>query len=150
MTRISFYVLASSIKPEVNDLDIRSAFTCRLCEKAYRQGSQVYIAVNSKEEADQLNQLLWDFKPESFIPHKTNEDPNLMAPVVIGLGNDLEDHHGLLINLRDKIPDEFSRFDRLAEIVSQDERTLIETRSHFAFYRDRGYPIETHKIAHSD
>ena len=53
----------------------------------------------------------------------------------------------LLISLRSKIPTHFSRFERLAEVVTQDQAILTETREHFAFYRERGYPVETHKIA---
>ncbi|WP_423895008.1 DNA polymerase III subunit chi [Candidatus Pelagadaptatus aseana] len=140
MTRISFYILGDD-----ND-DARKLFACRLAEKAWREGNRIYIAVNDAAEAEALDQQLWRFRPESFVPHSTEHSETPSAAVVIGCQDDCGDHHDLLINLRSQIPSHFSRFERLVEIVSQSENILTETREHFTFYKQRGYPIETHKI----
>lgn len=142
MTRVSFYVLGDNTTE-----DARLEFACRLAEKAWRAGNRIFIAVNSEPEAEALDQLLWQFRPESFVPHNCEHQQLPSTAVVIGCGEDCGDHHDLLINLRSKIPSHFSRFERLAEVVSQTPDVLHETREHFAFYRQRGYPVETHNIA---
>ena len=58
----------------------------------------------------------------------------------------LHEYQGLLINLGQEIPSWFSRFERLSEIVIQEPGILKNTREHFSFFRERGYPIEYRHI----
>ena len=94
--------------------------------------------------------MLWSFKPESFIPHqilgaedeKNNDDA---VNVEITCTDNLSNHHDVLINLRREIPEHFSRFTRVCEVVIQDANVLEHTREHYKFYKQRGYPIAQHK-----
>ncbi|SHF51294.1 DNA polymerase III, chi subunit [Microbulbifer donghaiensis] len=139
MTRIDFYVLASA-QPQEADL-----FACRLAEKAYRSGLRVLLAVDDRERAEQLDQLLWTFREDSFLPHAP-QGAEQNAAVEINCGEDPGIHHGLLINLCSEVPGWFSRFERLAEIVVQQPDSLARSRSRFSHFRDRGYPLQSHKI----
>ena len=40
----------------------------------------------------------------------------------------------------------FSRFSRLAEIVVEQDPVRVPARERFRFYRERGYPLQTHQI----
>jgi DNA polymerase-3 subunit chi len=152
MTRVSFYILGSALSTPIdeaqalNQYQSRLEFACRLTEKAVRSGKQTFIAVNNLEELEHLDELLWSFRPESFIPHNTPQTGQPPTLVTISHEEDCNDHHGLIINLRKSTPNHFSQFERLAEIVCQDPIILAETREHFSFYKQRGYPIETHTI----
>lgn len=141
MTQIDFYLLASQ------DPGTRWDFCCRLAEKAQRLGHKVLISVDNKEDAETLNQLLWSFKPESFIPHRIINDNQYPAtPVEITYSNESGDHKDVLLNLGKQIPSFFSRFNRLSEFVTEDEATKVWTRDHYRFFKERGYPIETRPI----
>ena len=52
-----------------------------------------------------------------------------------------------MINLAMDIPTFFSRFERVSEIVIEEDEIKTAKRENFRFYRERGYPSETHKIA---
>ena len=146
MTRIDFYILQSQT------LEERLDFTCRLTEKAVNQGNTVSIMAQSHAQSHQLDELLWSFKPESFVPHcridtQDNEQPFLkQTPVVICHENPDPDHHDVMINLGKTPPNQFSRFSRLMEIVIQNQQVLQATRESYKFYNDRGYPIFHHKL----
>ncbi len=141
MTEVDFYVL------EADNQTARWHFACRLVEKAVRQGNKVMIATENETASRELDQLLWSFKPESFVPHVIlGEDGSEEAPVVISHDGDDVQHHDVLVNVRASLPPQFSRFKRLAEIVVQDETILQATRNNYAFYKERGYPIKTHKL----
>ncbi|WP_444932051.1 DNA polymerase III subunit chi [Microbulbifer sp. SSSA002] len=142
MTRIDFYILSSD-QPEHADI-----FACRLAEKAYRAGMRVLIAVDNPQRVEQMDQLLWSFREDSFLPHAPQAD-NQQAQIEINSGDDPADHHGLLINLCTKVPKWFSRFERLAEIVIQQPEPLKRSRLRFGHFRDRGYPLQSHKINQS-
>lgn len=143
MTRIDFYIL-----PDMQ-VEAREHFACRLIDKAVRMGNQVFVATDSPDEADKFNRLLWDFQPHSFVPHKLLNQASPASPVEIGHSQSCGSHHDLLINLCTDIPPYFSQFTRLIEVVCQDERILDDTRKHFTFYRDRGYPLNSHDMRKS-
>ena len=52
--------------------------------------------------------------------------------------------------LDDEVPEFFSSFDRVFEIVGPDDIDKQKARLRFAFYRDRGYPITRHDLQHVD
>lgn len=141
MTEVDFYVLESDSQAA------RWSFACRLAEKAVRQGNKVMIATENEAASRELDQLLWSFRPESFVPHIVLGDGDSgSVPVVISHDGDDVQHHDVLVNIRASLPQQFSRFKRLAEIVVQDETVLQATRTNYAFYKERGYPIKTHKL----
>lgn len=137
MTVIDFYILGQS------DQQARFHFACRLSEKAYSEGHQVYVHVENAEQAQKLDDLMWQYKAESFLPHNlvTNGE---QAQVQIGWQDHPSHHYDVMINLSSPQPNFFSRFARVLEIVIQDEVVLEQTRKHFKFYKDRGYEV-THR-----
>ncbi len=140
MTRIDFYILPDS------DNEARLRFACRLIDKAQRLGHTVFVSATDQTQAEAIDHQLWHFLPESFTPHRLHESEQPPAPVVIGQGDDCGDHHDVLINLGGAVPPYFSRFQRLTEVVIQEESVLNSTRDNYKFYRDRGYPIQSHDM----
>ncbi len=139
MTRVDFYILDSA--DSVN----RSLFVCRLAEKAWRMGHTIHIQTNQLADAESLDELLWNFKAEAFIPHALA--PTIKStPIHIGYGGTVSQHHDLLINLCNEVPLFFSSFERVAEVVTQAPDQLAISRERFRFYRQRGYALESHKI----
>ena len=53
----------------------------------------------------------------------------------------------VLINLAAEVPIFFSRFERLIECVDHDSAVKSASRERFRFYRDHGYPLNTHNIS---
>jgi len=142
MTRVDFYLLSQN-QPAAGDL-----FACRLTEKAYRLGHRIFLHSNDAAHAKQLDELLWTFRDRSFIPHgmasEADNDPEV--PVVVGSGQAPEGHYELLINCAEQVPEFFSRFERVAETIPDEAQAKSRGRDRYRFYRDRGYPLETHKI----
>ena len=78
--RVDFYLLGSDDRSRV----LLSA--SRIAEKAYLQGMQVYIQVDRVEEEKELDQLLWQLGPASFVPHGVEGSSDVETPVLIGPG----------------------------------------------------------------
>ena len=140
MTRIDFYVLPDT------SLDKQFVYACRLAQKANKQGHRVYIHTESAQHTKQLDDLLWSFSPTSFVPHTANASECANNPVYINHSGDPLDIHDVLINLAHHTPDCFSRFERFAELVNQDEVIKQAGRERYTFYKSRGYPLHTHKL----
>lgn len=140
MTRIDFYILGDGA-PQRRDLT-----ACRLAEKAFHEGLHVYLNAATPEHARELDELLWSFRDRSFVPHALVEDEDEDSTVLIGCGGEPRGAHDVLINLADGVPDCFSRFERVLEIVAGDGNARRAGRERYRFYRDRGYTLETHKL----
>ena len=139
MTRVDFYLTQN--KPLIT--------ACKLAEKAARQGHHIYIHTADEPQAQQLDKLLWTFNQSSFVPHAlvdVNKKINAADKVMIGHDHEPEFKHDVMINLAATIPAFFSRFERVAEIVSNDEEQRQQARQRFKYYRDRGYELDTHEI----
>lgn len=141
MTRIDFYVLEPKAQGD------RYQLCCRIAEKAQCAGQRVLIHTPVEAEARHVDGLLWTYREQGFIPHGVlgRDDPAL-NPIMIGDGRDDGDHHQVLINLDAAVPVFFSRFERLIECVDHDESVKAAGRSRFKYYREHGYPLETHRI----
>ena len=66
--------------------------------------------------------------------------------MLIGWQPPPESEHDVLINLAPEVPNFFSRFARLAEPLDQEPGIREAGRERYRFYRDRGYPLESHQI----
>ncbi len=130
-------------------MEARWLYVCRFIEKVERLGHSILVVVDTQEEAHELDDLLWSFKPESFIAHQIiggDEEAKVEITFNDAAGAaEAGEHHDVLINLSSKIPEYFSRFARLAEIVIQEPKILENTREHYRFYKQRGYPITQHQ-----
>lgn len=120
---------------------------CRLTEKVYHMGHKVYLHVESSSHASLLDDLLWTYKAGAFLPHAIFDTTGDETPPIL-IGHDAEppeDSH-LLINLSTEIPAFFSRFERVAELVDQNDENKKSGRERFRFYRDRGYTLKSHQL----
>ncbi|MEE8305803.1 MAG: DNA polymerase III subunit chi [Gammaproteobacteria bacterium] len=140
MTRVDFYVLGSSSD------NARLSFACRLTEKVFNLGQRVFIHSPSQTLSTQLDQMLWTFKAGAFVPHAPLEGAQ-DEPVV--LSQDTQPDNGdwdVLINMSPDVPEFFSRYHRVAEVVDNEASRRDAGRQRFRFYRERGYEIHTHDV----
>lgn len=132
MTRIEFYVLPDPMPQE------RLRTACQLALKAWRQGMPVFIRANDAAQCEQLDQLLWQFRSDTFVPHNLYAD-DPQAPVVIGTDEAPAQAGGLLLNLAPNIAPQLTQFQRIIEIINQQPDLLEAGRENFRRYRQRGY-----------
>ncbi|WXL24834.1 DNA polymerase III subunit chi [Ectopseudomonas mendocina] len=132
MPRIEFYVLASDTLAE------RQRVACNLAMKAWRAGFNVFLRASGEDECNVLDELLWHFRKDCFLPHSQYEDNN-SAPVVIGLDQAPSHPSGVLINLASNLSPQVDHFSRVIEIVNQQPELLTACRENFRTYRQRGY-----------
>ena len=139
MTRVGFYVVQAA------DQSQRLAVAVRLADKAFGQGHRIFINAVDEAQARALDDLLWSFRPASFLPHGLHGQEH-SDTIAIGWGQEPGDHNDLLINLQLDIPPFFSRFARVAEVVTQDSASLAALRASWKFYKERGYQLEKHDL----
>lgn len=139
MTRVGFYVVQAADQAQ------RLHVAVRLADQAFQRGHRIFINAADEAQARTLDELLWTYRPASFLPHGLHGQEQSEA-IAIGWGQEPQDHNDLLINLQLGIPGFFSRFRRVAEVVTQDPASLDALRRSWTFYKERGYQLEKHDL----
>lgn len=138
MTRIDFH----------SNVPDKLAYTCRLVRKARAANCQIVLLTKDRSALMALDQQLWTFSELDFLPHVLVDDPLAdSTPVILTDRDDAElPHYQILINLSERTPTHFSRFERMFEIISADDDDKVAGRERYRFYQQRGYPL-THFVA---
>ncbi|RYV00812.1 DNA polymerase III subunit chi [Shewanella sp. OPT22] len=147
----TFYLLS----PNQNQASQSSALVavqelaCKLAEYHYRQKSKVYIHCGSRTAAFDIDETLWQFDPQSFVPHNLKgEGLEGCSPVEIGfdqIGPSTNRH--LLINLADQVPSFAVNFGQIIDFVAADEKLKAIARDRFRQYKAMGVKLNTHDLA---
>ncbi|MEP7182928.1 MAG: DNA polymerase III subunit chi [Betaproteobacteria bacterium] len=138
MTTIDFYTRCG------NRLEVAA----KLVAKAWAQHGSVRVLTADAAATADFDRLLWLWPPTGFLPHCRLDSPLAgETPILVDHVADHEGPAAVLINLHPSPPPFFSRFERLAEIVSRDDGDVAAGRERFRFYRERGYELRAHDLS---
>ena len=141
MSEITFYVY------DTTDAKIRLKHLCVLVEEAYKQQQTVMIYVDTEEQQSYLDDLLWTWSQNSFMPHApvttARADDIPRYPVVIGSTLPEDDYYTTLFNLSATVPEDYQRFQKVVEVVDGEEKNRVHLRGHYRIYRDQQQAIQT-------
>lgn len=141
--RADFYLID---KPRFRDRPL--LLVCALVAKAHAAGQPCLILAGSMAQAEELDDLLWDFEPEAFIPHQIAEQSGPEAddevPVLIVPPGVIPAERPLLLNLREEPVS--GNFKRVLEIVPADQSARSGSRQRWQQYRQRGMALQKHDM----
>lgn len=132
MTRIDFYQL----DPQRHRYD---QVVCRLCQKAWDNRKLTLLLTQDAQQSQMLDNRLWTFADDSFLPHDSEESPDFVTPILIHDNPDPAGERQLLINLSAAVPAYFAQFERVIELVTDENKA--QARAHYSYYKERGYPL---------
>ena len=140
--QIDFYVLQ---EPSTNG---RFKLACRIVEKAYRLGHRVYVRTGNADDTSVLDDLLWTFSQNSFVPHQLSaEIDSRESPVFIGEHPPAAEGADVVISVADDPVSDFTTYQRIVEIVGCEDDEKASGRNRFRYYREHGMEPNTHRIA---
>ena len=124
----------------------RNLHAAKLVNKAWQQGDRVGIVCDSLEHAQELDDLLWNFTPDSFIPHSIIREANTPCtdPVGILLHPPAAADWDTVIILCANLPAHVDQFKRLALVAQNDPAVLNQAREHFKQLRALGIEARVH------
>jgi DNA polymerase-3 subunit chi len=144
VTQVDFYICDSDSD------EARLLLACKIVDKATQRDHHVYVHSTSDAEAQKLDELLWTFSQGSFIPHvvvRSEHGAPPLEPVLIGVNQPPgPGRWDVLVNLAPDVPEFFSRYERVAEVVDANAARREQSRERYRFYRDRGYQLNTHHV----
>ena len=137
MARADFYLIA---KPRF--LEKPLLLVCELARKANDSGQPLLILAASAMQAEVLDELLWEFDPDAYIPHQIagqDEDDDI-TPVLIVPPEMQSPMRPLVINLRNEpVTGDFAR---ILEVVPADASAREPLRARWKASKDAGLVVQ--------
>ena len=140
MTRADFYLID---KPRFRDDPL--LLVCELVKKAYAATQPTLILARSPEQAEALDEKLWEFDDDSFIPHQlAGDDDDAITAVVIAPPGVATADRQLVVNLRDECAP--GQYERVLEVVAADPAEREGSRLRWGEYKRRGFEVNKHDM----
>ncbi|SFD77683.1 DNA polymerase III subunit chi [Pseudoalteromonas denitrificans] len=145
-----FYVLKHINEQDEAELDksIPAHFdlAARLAADQFRLGKRVFIYTNGTTDSHVIDEYLWSFEANSFVPHNLQgEGPANGAPVEIGHSTPVGNRK-VLINLATNVPDFINRFNQVFDFVPDDQMLKQAARDRYKYLRQMGVNMTTQDI----
>lgn len=140
MPQVEFHILN-----EAGD-QARVRYACGLIQQAHEQNQRTYVYAADEAQAKMMDDLLWTFRDQAFIPHELRADTSPSHPrisAVIGLIDKSLNEFETLINLSNVTPTAASSFSRVFEVVDADATHKQLARERYKQYRERGFTLNT-------
>ncbi|WP_114192619.1 DNA polymerase III subunit chi [Edaphovirga cremea] len=143
MKNATFYLLDNDRQSD--GLSALEALTCQVAAERWRAGKRVLIACENQEQAQRLDEALWQREPNEFVPHNlAGEGPKFGAPVELcwpeRRGNAPRD---LLISLLPQFADFATAFHEVVDFVPYEDSLKQLARERYKAYRSVGFHLTT-------
>ena len=118
---------------------------CELARRAFASGQRTLILARSLEQAEELDEKLWAFEDDAFVPQQiAGDDDDAITPVLIATPESQVADRPLVINLRDECAP--GLFERVLEVVPADEALRLGSRKRWTTYKAAGFELTKHDM----
>ena len=136
MARADFYLIG---KPRFREQPL--LLVCELARTAVHAGQPLLVLAASAQQAEALDDLMWSFDPDEFLPHQIagmDEDEDEVE-VLIAPPEQSPALRPLVLNLRDApVP---AGFERVLEVVPADPSARAPLRERWKHYQALGVEL---------
>lgn len=144
MPQATFFLLPEASEDEQNEL------ICGKIATLFRQYKKVRVWARDKQQAESLDELLWQQPADAFIPHNlVGEGPANGVPVELCWPGDqpVANRPGyILFNLADQVPAQAQQSRAIFDIVPANEDAKAIARERYKHYRANGCQLQTQPI----
>ncbi len=134
MTEIRFYHLERQSQDQVLPM---------LIAKALDGGKRLVIKTSNDAEAEHLNEHLWTYHPDSFLPHGSKKDGNAaLQPVWLTSKDENPNGADVLILTHGSVTEIAKDFSLCCEMLDgHDESAVAEARTRWKSYVEAGHKV---------
>tara|TARA_B100001013_G_scaffold241313_1_gene148967 strand:+ start:259 stop:693 length:435 start_codon:yes stop_codon:yes gene_type:complete len=138
-----FYILNKA-----EDLKIS---VCKIIKEYYKKKYKIFVSSRSNDLVNELNNLLWTFEQISFIPHCTIKNYDKNSPILLSGKDSFPEkvnlkQYDVWLNLDDEMEENYTDFEIIIEIVSQNEEERMLSRKRYLNYQNNNFKVKHEKL----
>lgn len=148
-TQVDFYITKTA------DINAVLALVCKLSQKAFLNDYQIMIQTQDTQQSQSLDELLWTFSDDAFIPHQIIPDEDNSRSLIeneVGIcakieAQDTQRQKQILINLNPNTDIELhTHFERVIEVIWDQDTVKTQGRKRFKHYKELDITPNTHNL----
>ncbi|URJ29387.1 DNA polymerase III subunit chi [Blochmannia endosymbiont of Camponotus modoc] len=142
MKRSTFYLLSQEFEQK-NRPNYIEQLACKLISTQWRSGKTILVTCENKHQATKIDEILWTFDQNSFLPHNLFGGTIHHAPIVIYWSQCCYDNQpkDLLINLMPKNMHFFFNFNEIIDFVPIPDILKKWARYRYRSYKRNGFQV---------
>lgn len=119
---------------------------CELAKRAFASEQPTLILTRSRAEAELLDEKLWEFDENAFLPHQIvgDGDDDAITAILIVPPDATTADRALVINLRDECAP--GLFERVLEVIPADDAERLGSRERWKTYKQAGFEVAKHDM----
>ena len=138
--RASFYLLKQGAPERL----LQTA--CRLAARAAAEGGRLFIQAADEAQLRELDEWLWSFPAESFLPHQRTDEAGLLsAPLLIGLKRTTSPCD-ICLNVSNRPVENPEGYRRILELFPAEESARLLARQRWLHYKHLGFSLDHHDV----
>lgn len=149
-TLVSFYALSDEAQhvSQSSAVPKEISFTSKLISDCVTARKKVTVICESQVQAEQLDEYLWQFPADKFVPHNLfGEGPDMGTPVSIMWDAVYEKHaqirnKNVVIILSQALLDKSTGIGQIIDFVPTQEEQKAVARNRYKAYKQAGYELE--------
>ncbi|GLX85862.1 DNA polymerase III subunit chi [Thalassotalea loyana] len=140
-TQVEFFVLPDT-EADNNDYLLQA---CVHAANLYRQNIRAYIYTEDLNQAHDIDELLWSFDPQAFVPHNLVGEGNKQGAAIEIGHQPPKNRRPVLINLTTQVPNFANQYQQIIDFVPANSTLKQHARERFKQYRSMGFSLNTHQ-----
>ena len=114
-----------------------------ILEKAVSTGKNIIVKVPDEGECTRLNDHLWTYRPDSFLPHGNKADGNAdQQPVWLSTGDDNPNGAKIIILTGGASSENPADFDLCCEMLNGNDPAAVKAaRERWKAYKEQGFDL---------
>lgn len=114
-----------------------------LISKALENGHRVLVKTTDAKQTERLNEYLWTYNPDSFLPHGSDKDAHpAQQPVFLTASNENPNNADVLILTSGAQSDDHKNFKLCCEMLDgRNEEAVAGARDRWKKYKDEGFTV---------
>ncbi|URJ30593.1 DNA polymerase III subunit chi [Candidatus Blochmannia vicinus (nom. nud.)] len=138
----TFYLIPQEFKQQTKFSYIEK-LVCNLISIQWRSGKKILVACENEHQATKIDEILWTFDQNTFLPHNLFGKTVHAAPVIIYWSQCCYDNNprDLLINLMKQNMDFFFNFNEIIDFVPATDILKKWARRRYQSYKKNGFKL---------
>ncbi|URJ25125.1 DNA polymerase III subunit chi [Candidatus Blochmannia ocreatus (nom. nud.)] len=138
-----FYILPQALQKNNTFKYFTENFFCKLISEQWRSNKSILITCDTKEQAIKINQALWIYDNNTFLPHDLFEKNNKHTPILIYWREHYYDYQSrdILVNLMKKNMRFFFNFNEIIDFVPITNTLKVWARNRYKSYKKHGFKL---------
>ena len=142
MTRVTFCIVEDEQEAS------RKKLSCSLASEICYRRNRSHILTSDEEYSKAIDELLWEYPEDRFVPHEVGIEPSTACLVTIDHRCPAQNSDTTLVNTTQDIPANAEEFQEIFEVFLHSERQ--HAREIYRAYREKSFELDFKLLSPAD